>query len=79
MSIFEIVHAHKQAARMTRTWQSILMFPIPSIIYWLHNNVQVGTAKHLHPPLLHVLCHLYAMHNTSDNSRLLCTTPWSFS
>lgn len=30
-----------QAARMTRTWQSIALFPIPSIIYWVHNNVQV--------------------------------------
>lgn len=32
---------HMQAARMTRTWQSVLLFPIPSIIYWVHNNVQV--------------------------------------
>lgn len=34
-------NAVTQAARMTRTWQSILLFPIPSIIYWVHNNVQV--------------------------------------
>ena len=26
---------------MTRTWQSIALFPIPSVIYWIHNNVQV--------------------------------------
>lgn len=26
---------------MTRTWQSVALFPIPSIIYWVHNNVQV--------------------------------------
>lgn len=45
-----MVHAlpNVQAARMTRTWQSILLFPIPSIIYWLHNNVQVRNAEDLH-------------------------------
>ena len=30
-----------EAAQMTRTWGSIMLFPIPSVIYWIHNNVQV--------------------------------------
>jgi solute carrier family 35 (UDP-sugar transporter), member A1/2/3 len=30
-----------EAARMTRTWSSVMLFPVPSIIYWIHNNVQV--------------------------------------
>ena len=37
-----------EAARMTRTWQSVALFPFPSIIYWVHNNVQV---RILMPPL----------------------------
>ena len=30
-----------EAAQMTRTWASVMLFPIPSVIYWIHNNVQV--------------------------------------
>ena len=30
-----------EAAQMTRTWGSVMLFPIPSVIYWIHNNVQV--------------------------------------
>lgn len=29
------------AAQITRTWESAMLFPVPSIIYWIHNNVQV--------------------------------------
>ena len=30
------------AAQITRTWESVMLFPVPSIIYWIHNNVQVS-------------------------------------
>ena len=35
------MRSNPEAARMTRSWSSIALFPIPSIIYWVHNNVQV--------------------------------------
>lgn len=41
-----------EAARMTRTWQSVALFPFPSIIYWVHNNVQARIpVPPLPPPL----------------------------
>lgn len=34
-----------ELARMTQTWQSIMLFPVPSLIYWVHNNVQASVVS----------------------------------
>lgn len=47
-----------ELARMTRTWQSIMLFPVPSLIYWVHNNVQFWTLKFVDPATYQVLGNL---------------------
>ncbi len=34
-----------EAARTTRGWRTAALFLVPSIIYWLHNNVQFFTLR----------------------------------
>lgn len=31
-----------EEARVTRDWRTVAKFPVPSLIYMVHNNVQVG-------------------------------------
>lgn len=42
-----------EAAQMTRTWASVMLFPVPSVIYWVHNNVQVLPHNSLCPARIH--------------------------
>ena len=34
-----------EAARTTRNWRTAALFLVPSVIYWLHNNVQFFTLR----------------------------------
>ena len=34
-----------EAARVTRNWRTSALFLVPSLIYWLHNNVQFVTLR----------------------------------
>lgn len=36
-----------EQARMTKDWKTIMLFPVPSLIYMVHNNVQVGRPCYL--------------------------------
>lgn len=45
-------------ARMTQTWQSIMLFPVPSLIYWVHNNVQFYTLRYVDPATYQILGNL---------------------
>mmetsp|Transcript_20867 Transcript_20867/g.62797 ORF Transcript_20867/g.62797 Transcript_20867/m.62797 type:complete len:334 (+) Transcript_20867:371-1372(+) len=47
-----------EVARMTRTWQSMALFPVPSVIYWVHNNVQFWTLKYVDPATYQILGNL---------------------
>jgi UDP-sugar transporter A1/2/3 len=31
-----------EQARVTKDWRTVMLFPVPSLIYMVHNNVQVG-------------------------------------
>ena len=37
--------AHPEQARITKDWRTVALFPVPSLIYMVHNNVQVRAAQ----------------------------------
>lgn len=45
-------------AKITREWRTVLLFPIPSVIYWVHNNVQFFTLKYVDPSTYQILGNL---------------------
>lgn len=44
--------------RITTEWKSILLFPIPSIIYLIHNNVQFATLTFVDPSTYQIMGNL---------------------
>jgi UDP-sugar transporter A1/2/3 len=54
--------ASPEAARITRSWRTSALFLVPSLIYWLHNNVQFITLR----------CRLM-LHAGCPNPHLPCT------
>lgn len=57
-----LLHRQKQnspeAARVTRHWRTTILFLVPSVIYWLHNNVQFFTLKFVDPATYQILGNL---------------------
>lgn len=47
-----------ELARMTKTWRSVMLFPVPSLIYWVHNNVQFWTLRYVDPATYQILGNL---------------------
>ena len=47
-----------QAARITKSREQAALFVVPSIIYWLHNNVQFLTLKYVDAPTYQILGNL---------------------
>ncbi len=47
-----------EAARITRHWRTAALFLVPSIIYWLHNNVQFVTLKFVDPATYQIMGNL---------------------
>lgn len=47
-----------EAARTTRQWKTALLFLVPSIIYWIHNNVQFLTLRLVDPATYQILGNL---------------------
>jgi UDP-sugar transporter A1/2/3 len=47
-----------EAARITKHWRTAILFLVPSIIYWLHNNVQFVTLKFVDPATYQILGNL---------------------
>ena len=47
-----------EAARVTRRWKTALLFLVPSIIYWIHNNVQFLTLRLVDPATYQILGNL---------------------
>lgn len=44
--------------RMTKEWKSMRLFPIPSIIYLVHNNVQFATLTYVDPSTYQIMGNL---------------------
>lgn len=44
--------------KMTRTWNTWVLFPVPSLIYVVHNNVQFYMLKYLNPSTYQILGNL---------------------
>ncbi|THU60655.1 hypothetical protein C4D60_Mb07t15080 [Musa balbisiana] len=44
--------------RMTREWKTVRLFPIPSIIYLVHNNVQFATLTYVDPSTYQIMGNL---------------------
>lgn len=51
-------HIQPEAARATRRFSTSLLFLVPSVIYWVHNNVQFLTLQHLDPSAYQILGNL---------------------
>jgi UDP-sugar transporter A1/2/3 len=51
-------HTSPEAARVTRHWRTAVLFLVPSIIYWLHNNVQFVTLKYVDPATYQIMGNL---------------------
>lgn len=49
---------HKAAVQVTRNFRASLLFLVPSVIYWVHNNVQFATLRLLDPATYQVLGNL---------------------
>lgn len=47
-----------QAAKITKSREQAALFVVPSIIYWLHNNVQFLTLKYVDAPTYQILGNL---------------------
>ena len=47
-----------EAARITKRWRTALLFLVPSIIYWIHNNVQFLTLRLVDPATYQILGNL---------------------
>ncbi len=47
-----------QAAKVTRSRRQAALFLVPSVIYWLHNNVQFLTLKYVDPSTYQILGNL---------------------
>ncbi|KAK9805243.1 hypothetical protein WJX72_008374 [[Myrmecia] bisecta] len=47
-----------ELARVTSKLSTVLLFPIPSIIYWAHNNVQFFTLQYVDPATYQILGNL---------------------
>ncbi|GAB4822763.1 hypothetical protein N2152v2_009809 [Parachlorella kessleri] len=45
-------------ARMTKDWKTVLLFPVPSLIYGIHNNVQFHFLKYVDPATYQILGNL---------------------
>ncbi|URE36214.1 hypothetical protein MUK42_34436 [Musa troglodytarum] len=50
--------ASSSAPRMTTDWKSVRLFPIPSIIYLVHNNVQFATLTYVDPSTYQIMGNL---------------------
>ncbi|CAL8470883.1 g10425 [Coccomyxa elongata] len=50
--------SNPEAARITRHWRTAILFLVPSIIYWLHNNVQFVTLKFVDPATYQIMGNL---------------------
>ena len=46
------------AAKVTRQWRTSLLYLVPSIIYWLHNNVQFVTLRYVDPATYQIMGNL---------------------
>ncbi|KAK4804101.1 hypothetical protein SAY86_003918 [Trapa natans] len=46
------------STRMTTEWRSVRLFPIPSIIYLVHNNVQFATLTYVDPSTYQIMGNL---------------------
>ena len=44
--------------KITREWSTIGLYPIPSLIYLVHNNIQFYTLKYLDPNTYQILGNL---------------------
>lgn len=47
-----------EQARMTKDWKTIMLFPVPSLIYMVHNNVQFYFLKYVNPATYQILGNL---------------------
>ncbi len=46
------------AAKVTRQWGTSMLFLVPSVIYWLHNNVQFVTLRYVDPATYQIMGNL---------------------
>lgn len=57
-----LLHRQRQtnaeAAHITRHWRTAILFLVPSIIYWLHNNIQFFTLQYVDPATYQILGNL---------------------
>ena len=49
---------YADAAKITRQWRTSLLYLVPSIIYWLHNNVQFVTLRYVDPATYQIMGNL---------------------
>ena len=49
---------YADAAMVTRHWRTSLLYLVPSIVYWLHNNVQFVTLKYVDPATYQIMGNL---------------------
>lgn len=52
------ISADPKGTQITRDWKSTLLYPIPSLIYLVHNNVQFMTLKYVDPATYQILGNL---------------------
>ena len=46
------------AAMVTQHWRTSLLYLVPSIVYWLHNNVQFVTLRYVDPATYQIMGNL---------------------
>ena len=52
------ISADPKGTQITRDWKSTMLYPIPSLIYLVHNNVQFMTLKYVDPATYQILGNL---------------------
>ncbi len=56
--LYNSVKKDRANTHMTTNWRSIMLFPIPSAIYVLHNNVQFWTLNYVEPATYQIMGNL---------------------
>lgn len=54
----QAIASSETPVKMTRSWKTLVLFPVPSIIYVVHNNVQFYMLKYLNPSTYQILGNL---------------------
>jgi len=52
------IQADPSKVQMTRDWRTIMLFPVPSLIYLVHNNVQFSTLQYVDPSTYQIMGNL---------------------